>query len=218
MQLWNSYLYSQDCGWIISAEEEWMEWERQWLTELGIIKDGVCQQRVLLDSVVIPNTVQTINNCAFCYNQNLRSVTLPSSIKRIEGQAFQGNRIESIKLDHLKKLEYIGVYAFAENNISGTVVIPDSVTSMDYYAFGTNNITNAVVSANLAELPMYTFYNNPNMEYVKFKNSQMNIRELVNNQDYTFGRDSSFIVKVPSGSASWYRQFSALNNYRIEEY
>ena len=225
MQLWNKHLYAEDCEWMQEyyenaddEEKQWIAREIEWFEEMGIIKDGVCQESPLLTSVVIPNTVETIKNCAFCFNKDLQSVTLPSSIKSIEMQAFEDNSIESLKLDHLNNLTNIGAYAFADNNISGEVVIPDSVTSMGYYAFGNNNIDHAIVSVNISELPLYTFYNNPNMKYVKFKNSQMSVREKISNQDLTFGRDSSFIIQVPKGSRNWFLGFPALSSYRIEEY
>ena len=226
MDLWNKHLYAEDCEWLKEyyanaddEEKQYIEREIEWFEEMGIIVDGVCQESPLLTSIVIPNTVEVIGTCAFNYNRDLVSVTLPSSIKRIESQAFYENSIKSIKLDHLKDLSYIGVYAFANNNISGEVVIPDSVTSMDYYAFGNNDIDHAIVSANLSKLPMYTFYNNPNMKYVKFNNPQMSLNETItSNSNYTFSPNSSFIVKVPRGSKSWYSNIFARTNYKIEEY
>ena len=88
---------------------------------------------------------------------------------------------------------------------------------MDYYAFGDNNITSAIVSKNLKKLPMFTFINNPNMEHVTFRNSNMEVREKVSGVDKTFGQDSDFIIYVPTGSKSWYSKYPALSDYRILE-
>ena len=219
MNLWNNYLYSQDCPYILNAspDDYWARDQLDYFIDMGIIKDGQCQTRVLLDSVVIPNCVEELGNGAFNYNRNLKNVILPSSIKKIGTQAFHENQLESIDLSKLKDLTYIGTYAFAYNNISGEVVIPDSVTKMDYYAFGDNNISHATVSKNLDKLPMFTFTNNPNMEYVIFRNDNMELRELINGVDKTFTQDSDFIVYIPQGSKDWYKQFPALNNYKIIE-
>jgi len=217
--LWNNSLYYDECKTYITQDpnDEWVQHRLEMLEWEGVLVDGVCQERVLLDSVVIPNTVEEIGNCAFCYNRNLKKITLPNSIKKIGNQAFHENQIESVELSHLKDLTYIGTYAFAYNNISGEIVIPDSVTSMDYYAFGDNNITSAIVSKNLKKLPMFTFINNPNMEHVTFRNSNMEVREKVSGVDKTFGQDSDFIIYVPNGSKSWYSKYPALSDYRILE-
>lgn len=219
MNLWNNSLYYDECKHYINQDssEEWVQHRLQMLEREGVLVDGVCQERVLLDSVVIPNTVEEIGNCAFCYNRNLKTITLPNSIKKIGNQAFYENEIENVELSHLNNLTYIGSYSFANNNITGEVIIPDSVTSMDYYAFGNNNITSAIVSKNLDKLPMFTFINNPNMEYAIFKNSKMQIRNKVNGIDKTFDQDSDFIIYVPNGSKSWYKTFSALSDYKIVE-
>ena len=219
MNLWNNSLYYDECKTYITQDpnDEWVQHRLEMLEWEGVLVDGVCQERVLLDSVVIPNTVEEIGNCAFCYNRNLKKITLPNSIKKIGNQAFHENQIESVELSHLKDLTYIGTYAFAYNNISGEIVIPDSVTSMDYYAFGDNNITSAIVSKNLKKLPMFTFINNPNMEHVTFRNSNMEVREKVSGVDKTFGQDSDFIIYVPTGSKSWYSKYPALSDYRILE-
>lgn len=219
LDLWNNYLYSQDCEFFLNSNDDdfWIKDHLMMLESLGIIKDGQCKKRVLIDTVVIPNTVEIIGSCAFCYNSNLKTVNLPDSIKIIDSQAFSDNMLTSIDLDYLKNLTYIGAYAFANNQITGEVVIPNSVTSMDYYAFGNNDIIKAIVSKNLSNLPMYTFYANPNMESVNFLNSRMSIRELINGNDYTFNQDSNFIINVPTGSKNWYNNFPALNKYKIVE-
>lgn len=219
MDLWNNYLYSQDCERFVAMEnpEPYIQNQIKRYESMGIYKDGQCQKRVLLDSIVIPNTVTTIGDYAFIYNRNLKSVNLPTSITRIGNQSFQANSIESIKLDHLTNLYFIGSYAFSDNNLEGEVIIPDSVTSMDYHAFSKNNISSAIVSSRLGLLPMFTFYDNPNMESVTFRSSTMKIRELIDGVDKTFNQDSDFIIYVPKGSKTWYQTFPAINLYNVVE-
>jgi len=219
LNLWNNYLYSQDCERFIQTEnpDAMIQNQLNRYESMGIYKDGQCQKRVLLDSVVIPNTVTTIGKYAFLSNKNLKNVNLPTSISRIDNQSFQNNAIESIKLDHLPNLTYIGSYAFSGNQIEGEVIIPDTVTSMDYHAFSRNNITSAIVSEKLGLLPMFTFTENPNMESVTFKSSAMKIRELVDGVDNTFNQDRDFIIYVPQGSKAWYQTFPAISQYKIVE-
>jgi len=219
MELWNNYLYSQDCERFNQMEnpDSMIQDQLDRYEEMGIYKDGQCQKRVLLDSVVIPNTVTTIGRYAFLYNRNLKSINLPESISKIDNQSFQNNAIESLKLDHLTNLTYIGSYAFSGNQLKGEIIIPDSVSSMDYHAFSNNNLTSAVVSNKLKLLPMFTFYNNPNMESVTFRSSSMKIRELIDGVDKTFNQDNDFIIYVPQGSKQWYQSFPAISQYNIME-
>lgn len=226
LKLSNKANYAENCLWLQQYynnapddEKEWLIYELQWYEEMGIIKDGVCQEMPRLTSVVIPNTVEVIKDYAFGYNQDLVSVTLPTSIRSIGRQAFYQNAIESVDLSKLNSLTTIGEYAFAYNNIGGELVIPDSVTSMGYEAFGYNNIDHAIISKNLSNLNYFMFYNNQNMKYVKFNNPRMSLSETISSsKDNTFNRDSSFIIKVPSGSRSWYANIFAKSSYKIEEF
>ena len=216
MNLWNNSLYYEECLTFINEDpNDFFVQERlRMLEDEGILVDGVCQERVLLDSVVIPNTVKEIGSCAFCYNQNLKKVTLPNSIEKISVQAFYENQLESIDLSNLDKLNYISTLAFANNNISGEVIIPDSVNKVESNAFSDNNITSAIISKNIEEFSLYTFKKNPNMISLMFKNDSMKIRDSLDIDDLNV---NDFAIYVPVGSKSWYQGFSSLANYNILE-
>ena len=189
----------------------------QRMKQMGIIVDGVCQERKKLTKVVLPNTITEIGSAAFMSNEELTDVVLPPSIEKIDIQAFQSCNLTKLELEKLPNLKFIGTYAFDSNNITGTVVIPASVTYLSYHVFGFNDITHGVVEADLDELPLYTFRGNPNMIDVTFKHPDMSIREIIDGNEYTFEQDSDFIVYVPTGSRSWYSQFPALQRYNIIE-
>lgn len=94
--------------------------------------------------VMLPNTITEIGSNAFKNCEVL--FPLPPSIKRIENYAFYGNRAETEVIQHLKNLEYIGNYAFA-NNKFGTLIISDSVRHIGDYAFS-NCYLNLVIWEN----------------------------------------------------------------------
>jgi hypothetical protein len=81
-----------------------------------------------LTSVVIPNTVTTIEAGAFSYSKSLTSVVIPNSVKEI------------------------GAYAFNRTNLL-SLVVPSSVVSIGYGAFANNeNLTFVDMSDRLENL------------------------------------------------------------------
>ena len=86
-----------------------------------------------LTSIIIPNTITTIEESAF-YNNQLTSVTIPDSVTTIGGSAFSNNQLTSVEFSNPSKLERIEHRAFKNNNIS-TVNIPETVTYLDCDAF-----------------------------------------------------------------------------------
>ncbi|MGP3779927.1 leucine-rich repeat domain-containing protein, partial [Halanaerobium saccharolyticum] len=75
-------------------------------------------------SVHIPDNVTFIGNSAFGETTNLTSISLPSKLICIDGQAFKGCAIRSISLPN--GLTQIGYQAFQGSELE-QVVIPDSV-------------------------------------------------------------------------------------------
>lgn len=82
--------------------------------------------------VMLPNTITEIGSNAFKKCEVL--FPLPPSIKRIEDYAFYGNRADDEVIKHLKNLEYIGAYAFANNNIR-RLTIPNNIKHIGDNAF-----------------------------------------------------------------------------------
>ena len=79
------------------------------------------------------------------YNKNdtnpLYSVMLPSTIEAIEEGAFVYNRITTMDFGSLSNLEYIGEYAFEKNELRNVDFSKNKLLyEIDYEAFSTNNI------------------------------------------------------------------------------
>ena len=81
-----------------------------------------------LTSVIIPNSVTSIDVCAFQECKRLTSVTLPDSLTKIPMQMFQGcTSLTSIKIPD--NVTYIGGGAFRECRNLQSINIPNGVTS-----------------------------------------------------------------------------------------
>ena len=85
-------------------------------------------------SVVIPEGVKSIQNCAFMECKQLTSVSLPSTVKSIGYGAFRECRkLKDIKLP--AALEVIESHAFEWDVGLTEITIPGSVKEVDYSAF-----------------------------------------------------------------------------------
>ncbi len=97
---------------------------------VGWEANGSFQDRNLT-SVVIPNSVTTIDSYAFL-NNRLTNVTISDSVTTIDSYAFFNNRLTNVTIPD--SVTTIGWRAFINNYIT-SVTIPDSVTYLDCDAF-----------------------------------------------------------------------------------
>lgn len=91
-----------------------------------------------IESVYIPDTVQTIESRAFAYN-NLTAVHIPSSVKSIGTEAFRNNKISDLVME--EGITSTGVNAFRQNNLTEAVV-PNSLTLLGACTYCDNPISN----------------------------------------------------------------------------
>ena len=120
-----------------------------------------------LIGINFPSTLQIIGNGAFSDNDIL-AVTIPSSVEEINGGAFYGNNINELLFEENSKLNYIGEWSFTWNNISGELIIPDSVKYIGEWAFpGSDGMTKLTfgINSTLSHLGEYAFaYNRISFE------------------------------------------------------
>lgn len=107
------------------------------------------------DSVDIPDGIQTICTAAF-KDTSVNSVTIPTSVKRIEGFSFY----ECASLSSLtipEGVTYIGSHAFCYDEFT-EFTIPDSVRTLGQSAFSScRQLSSVVIGANVEELKSETF-------------------------------------------------------------
>ncbi|MBQ5995385.1 MAG: leucine-rich repeat protein [Clostridia bacterium] len=112
-----------------------------------------------LESIVIPNTVNTISNNVFQDCTNLASVTLGNSVGIIGPYAFCNcTALESITIP--STVTNIGAYAFANMTALKSITIPGSVTTVGDCMFeGCTVLEEATVGNGVPRLSSYMFHN-----------------------------------------------------------
>lgn len=96
------------------------------------------------NSYVIPDSVQYIDDHAFCVCPHLSNVTIPEGTISIGDRAFSSCKVlTSINLP--TSLTYIGVWAFSACSKVNTLTIPSTVTSVDHSAFNKWNSNQTII-------------------------------------------------------------------------
>ncbi|MBO5401975.1 MAG: leucine-rich repeat protein [Clostridia bacterium] len=121
------------------------------------------KQRAFLDceqivSVIIPNSVITIDRYAFDNCINLSAVTIPNSVLAIKSYAFYGCT-SLAKLSIGNGVKEIGASAFYECTSLTTIIIPDSVISIGGSAFAEcSRLVNITIGENVTSIGTLAFY------------------------------------------------------------
>ena len=107
-----------------------------------------------LDSIILPNTVDTIKHCAFRTCHSLSTVYLPSSVTYIGNEAFMECPLTTIVLP--SSLTYIGDFAFqceSLTSITSKATIPPSAS----YKMSLGELFNSFMYVN-PNIPIYIPY------------------------------------------------------------
>ena len=146
---------------------------------------------VLVSELVIPDSVESIGDFAFCKCSGLLSVTIPGSVTHIGSYTFrnctgltQMNIPDSVKsiggyaFYNCTKLKFvklgnsitsIGEHAFENCSKLASVTIPDSVTSIGGSAFsGCSGLTSAIIGNGVTSIGSSVFYNCSSLTSVIF--------------------------------------------------
>ncbi|MDO4154471.1 MAG: leucine-rich repeat protein [Clostridia bacterium] len=114
--------------------------------------------------ITVPETIDglpvtTIGDGAFSYKSELQSVTLPNSITKICMMAFfAANKLQTLNIAGLTHLTYIGAYAFAGTNLSGDIVVPETVTDIGASAFSLTEIASLHLGKNVKPVSVQSGY------------------------------------------------------------
>lgn len=117
--------------------------------------------------LVISNKFKSIPSYAFANCTSLTNITIPDSITRIGGSAFDGSGITNITIpDSVTKIEYS---AFARCNSLSCITIPDSVTSISYSMFmGCSNLTSITIPDSITSIEPQAFYDCSKLSSITF--------------------------------------------------
>ena len=108
-------------------------------------------------NVVIPDGVVELDG-TFSYNESIRSVTLPDSVRIIGPQAFWNcTSLRNINIPD--SVTIIGEFAFQSCTSLTTVVLPDSLTELRRYAFSyCENLTSITIPNSVTTINMQALY------------------------------------------------------------
>ena len=108
-------------------------------------------------STIIPNTVTSIGNYAFCRCSSLTSITIPEGVTSIGKSAFAAcSSLTTITIP--EGVTSIGESAFYQCSSLTSVTIPNSVTSIGGYAFcECFSLTSITIPEGVASIEDYTF-------------------------------------------------------------
>ncbi len=109
-----------------------------------------------IKQLTIPDSVKVISEFAFYGCDYLETVNMGSGVEEIHRAAFSYCRaLKSITLP--SGLKFIGNSAFADTNIT-TIVIPDSVTTLEEFAFGScDQLASVTIGAGVTDIPKGCF-------------------------------------------------------------
>lgn len=107
----------------------------------------------------VEKTVTIIGEQAFLLKE-VKSVTIPSTVKKIGKHAFSSSKLTELNFEQNSELEEIANTAFMNNELV-TLTIPSSVQKIGNHAFANNKVTsvNFEASSNLLEIGNEAFVN-----------------------------------------------------------
>lgn len=134
-----------------------------------------------LTSVVIPNSVKSINESAFFYCSSLTSITFGSSLSNIGSIVFAYcgslNKVEFASIESLCSIQFSDANSnpltFAHNlNINGEeirdITIPESVSTIGYYAFNGAKLTSVTIPKSVNSIGESAFNVSDGLNKVEF--------------------------------------------------
>lgn len=127
----------------------------------GLLASGIEKLKKSGGKLVIPEGITEIDGQAFSnsskrYDGLIKSVTFPSTLKKIGYAAFWWNSIGG-EVTIPEGVTEIDAVAFRENNIS-SVTLPSTLKIIGSQAFGWNNITKIVDNGDLSKLDLKKYW------------------------------------------------------------
>ena len=124
-------------------------------------------KKIVIPSKIDEYKVTEIGYYAFGDYKNLTDVTIPNTVKKINGEAFFNcKKIKNIKIPN--SVQLIGYYAFFGCSGLEKIEIPNSVTTIENMAFEScSNLKSVKLSENLKAIDGYAFYGCKKLTSVK---------------------------------------------------
>ena len=119
-----------------------------------VIGEKALYKQNLIESLIIPDSVVTIEGSAIGYLSNLKYLTIGNGVKTIDS------------------------FAFYNLGTITSIVVPDSVTTIGSYAFsGCDQLTSIVFGSGITSIPEYALYGNLHLTSVSISAGVVNIEK-----------------------------------------
>jgi len=126
-------------------------------TSVNSIEDSAFSSCERLTSIIIPSSVTSIGAGAFSFCESLKSITIPSSIPSIKDETFSSCfSLTSIVIP--SSVTSIGSGAFAYCESLASITIPSSVTSIGDGAFFDSGLTSITIPSSFTSIGVGAFY------------------------------------------------------------
>ena len=117
---------------------------------------STCPTALVIPATLGGNPVTKIGAASFS-QRDLTSVTLPSSLLSIDGNAFSNNLLATVTIPY--QVTTIGTAAFASNTLT-SVEIGTAVTTIEQAAFSNNKLASITIPWSVTTIGKYAFYTN----------------------------------------------------------
>lgn len=125
-------------------------------TQETFMRDGVFYNSKL-ESIVLPKKLEGFWDHSFENCKNLKSISLPATVKGIYNDVFLNSGLESITVMS-PALDKIGTHTFKKSNLK-SIILPNSLTEIGEYAFEGTKLTSIVIPSSVKTMNDGVFYN-----------------------------------------------------------
>lgn len=155
-----------------------------------------------MGDVAIPEGVEEIGTYAFNGVSNIRNIHLPSTLKRINKDAFSCSGVTHVNIP--EGIEIIEDAAFYScENLQDTIVIPSTVTQIRGGAFkNCRQLTAVVLPAGLQGIKEDAFANCYSLDYIECLGSEP---PAIEESTFSGVEKNNFTVVVPAGAVETYK-------------
>ncbi len=129
------------------------------------------KRRIAITDITLPDSVDTIERCAFSDCTGLTYIKLSQSLKTIEESAFR-KCVKLAEIDLPESITQIGNNAFSDCSSLTHLELPNSILTISYSAFsGCESLKEVSLPANLESISSYAFYECKSLESVDLPDS-----------------------------------------------
>jgi len=152
-----------------------------------------------LTNVVIPNSVQTLNNYAFFESTSLVSVTCGTAFTVPEGTFRSCSNLTTVTFSAGSTFSSIGAFAFKECYALGAITIPNSVTTIGGEAFNTSGLPAISIGSGVTSIGNLAFANCSNLASFTVDASNPNYSSL---SGVLFDKLQTLLIQYPVAKPS----------------